>query len=134
MEQQCSGQNGVPAATWVGHGGAAAFDLRSDTQTTPTAAMLAAISVTTLDDDVYNEDQTTIDLEAHVAALAGKEAGLFVLSGTMGNQLALRSLLVQPPHSVLCDHRSHIIRHEAGGYVSHPSCYNRGTFQLTFTC
>ncbi|KAK7970710.1 hypothetical protein PG988_009783 [Apiospora saccharicola] len=121
MDQENS-QNGVSAtakpATWVGHGGAAAFDLRSDTQTTPTAAMLAAISVTTLDDDVYNEDKTTIDLEAHVAELAGKEAGLFVLSGTMGNQLALRSLLVQPPHSVLCDHRSHIIRHEAGGVAS----------------
>ncbi|KAK8089082.1 threonine aldolase [Apiospora hydei] len=122
MDQGNSRENGVPAAakpaTWVGHGGAAAFDLRSDTQTTPTAAMLAAISVTTLDDDVYNEDKTTIDLEAHVAALAGKEAALFVLSGTMGNQLALRSLLIQPPHSVLCDHRSHIIRHEAGGVAS----------------
>lgn len=77
--------------------------------------MLRAIEVTTLDDDVYAEDQTTIDLEKHVAALAGKEAGLFVLSGTMGNQLALRSLLTQPPHSVLCDHRAHIVKYEAGG-------------------
>ncbi|KAK8056281.1 hypothetical protein PG993_001508 [Apiospora rasikravindrae] len=122
MDQGNSQENGASAAakpaTWVGHGGAAAFDLRSDTQTTPTAAMLAAISVTTLDDDVYNEDKTTIDLEARVAELAGKEAALFVLSGTMGNQLALRSLLIQPPHSVLCDHRSHIIRHEAGGVAS----------------
>lgn len=119
MDQGTSQNGGGVTATWVGHGGAAAFDLRSDTQTTPTAAMLAAISVATLDDDVYNEDKTTMDLEAHVAALAGKEAALFVLSGTMGNQLALRSLLVQPPHSVLCDQRSHIIKHEAGGYVSH---------------
>lgn len=77
--------------------------------------MLKAIEVTTLDDDVYAEDRTTIDLESHIASLTGKEAGLFVLSGTMGNQLALRSLLTQPPHSVLCDHRSHVIKYEAGG-------------------
>ena len=79
--------------------------------------MLAAIQSTTLLDDVYEEDLTTNDLEAHCAALTGKEAGLFVLSGTMGNQVALRSLLKQPPYSVLCDHRSHINKYEAGGYV-----------------
>ncbi|KAK9788945.1 putative Aromatic amino acid beta-eliminating lyase/threonine aldolase domain-containing protein [Seiridium cardinale] len=112
-------ENGVkPASTWLGHEGKAAFDLRSDTQTTPTLEMLKAIQNTTLDDDVYAEDRTTNDLEDHVASLAGKEAGLFVLSGTMGNQLALRSLLTQPPHSVLCDHRSHIIKYEAGGVAS----------------
>lgn len=83
--------------------------------TTPTASMLAAIQQCTLLDDVFMEDPTTMDLEAHCAALAGKEAGLFVLSGTMGNQLALRSLLVQPPYGVLCDHRSHIVKYEAGG-------------------
>jgi threonine aldolase len=83
--------------------------------TTPTAAMLSAIQHTTLLDDVFEEDATTNDLEAHVAALAGKEAGLFVLSGTMGNQLALRSLLTQPPYGILCDHRAHILVHEAGG-------------------
>lgn len=77
--------------------------------------MLAAIANTTLLDDVYQEDPTTMDLEAHVAALCGKEAGLLVPSGTMGNQLALRSLLTQPPHSVLCDYRSHINKYEAGG-------------------
>lgn len=85
--------------------------------TTPTPSMLAAIQSCTLLDDVFREDKTTMELEAHVAALSGKEAGLFVLSGTMGNQLALRSLLTQPPHSVLCDHRSHIIQYEAGGLV-----------------
>lgn len=85
--------------------------------TVPTPSMLAAISNCTLRDDVFNEDPTTQDLEAHVAKLAGKEAGLFVLSGTMGNQVALRSLLVQPPHGVLADHRSHIILYEAGGLV-----------------
>ncbi|KAJ9139164.1 Alanine racemase TOXG [Pleurostoma richardsiae] len=112
----------MPAAkehnAWVGSAGPAGFDLRSDTQTCPTASMLAAIQSCTLADDVFQEDQTTIDLEAHVAALTGKEAGLFVLSGTMGNQIALRTLLTQPPHAVLCDHRSHIVQYEAGGVSS----------------
>lgn len=77
--------------------------------------MLAAIGNCSLLDDVRREDTTTIDLEAHCAALTGKEAGLLMLSGTMGNQVALRSLLTQPPHGVLCDYRSHIVKYEAGG-------------------
>lgn len=77
--------------------------------------MFAAIQSCTLLDDVWQEDSTTNELEAHCAALTGKEAAVFVLSGTMGSQLALRSLLTQPPHSVLCDHRSHIFKSEAGG-------------------
>ncbi|KAI0404950.1 pyridoxal phosphate-dependent transferase [Xylaria palmicola] len=108
----------APASSWVGHRGAAAFDLRSDTMTTPTPAMLNAIQTATLLDDVFEEDPTTADLEAHVAALAGKEAGLFVLSGTMGNQVALRSLLTQPPHGVLCDRECHVVKYEAGGVAS----------------
>ncbi|KAK4251273.1 pyridoxal phosphate-dependent transferase [Corynascus novoguineensis] len=104
--------------SWIGSAGAAGHDLRSDTMTTPTASMLAAIQSCTLLDDVFAEDQTTIDLENHCAALAGKEAGLFVLSGTMGNQLGLRSLLTQPPHGVVCDSRSHIVQYEAGGVSS----------------
>ncbi|KAL7921013.1 pyridoxal phosphate-dependent transferase [Trichoderma austrokoningii] len=103
---------------WVGVKGAGSLDLRSDVMTTPTPSMLAAISKCTLRDDVFGEDPTTQDLEAHVAKLTGKEAGLFVLSGTMGNQVSLRSLLVQPPHAVLADHRSHIILYEAGGVSS----------------
>lgn len=83
--------------------------------TTPTPSMLAAIQSCTLLDDVFQEDPTTADLESHCAALAGKEAGLLVLSGTMGNQVALRTLLTQPPHGVLCDYRSHIANYEAGG-------------------
>ncbi|KAG6061280.1 hypothetical protein E4U17_002105 [Claviceps sp. LM77 group G4] len=102
-------------SVWVGAQGPSSLDLRSDVVTTPTPSMLAAMQTCTLLDDVFEEDQTTKDLEAHVAALAGKEAGLFVVSGTMGNQLALRSLLTQPPHAVLCDHRAHIIHYEAGG-------------------
>lgn len=80
--------------------------------------MLAAIQNTSLNDDVYEEDDTTNDLESHVARMTGFEAGLFVVSGTMGNQLALRSQLTQPPYSILCDHRAHIIKAEAGGVSS----------------
>ncbi len=83
--------------------------------TTPTASMLAAIANCTLLDDVLHEDPTTAALEAHCAQLAGKEAGMLMLSGTMGNQVGLRTLLTQPPHAVLCDHRSHIVKYEAGG-------------------
>lgn len=79
--------------------------------------MLAAVQSCSLLDDVFNEDSSTIDLEAHVADLTGKEAALLVLSGTMGNILALRTLLTQPPHGILCDHRAHIVQYEAGGYV-----------------
>ena len=80
--------------------------------------MLTAIQNTTLLDDVFAEDPTTNDLEAHLATLTSHEAALFVLSGTMGNQLALRAHLTQPPHSVLCDHRAHILEWEAGGVAS----------------
>lgn len=71
--------------------------------------MLAAIQNTTLLDDVFHEDPTTNSLEAYIADMTGHEAALLVLSGTMGNQLAIRTHLTQPPHSVLADARSHII-------------------------
>jgi threonine aldolase len=80
--------------------------------------MLDAIANTTLMDDVFVEDPTTNELEADMAALAGHEAGLLVMSGTMGNQVALRTLLTQPPYSVLCDLRSHLLNYEAGGVSS----------------
>ncbi|KAI9845121.1 MAG: hypothetical protein M1838_001866 [Thelocarpon superellum] len=89
-----------------------------DVVTSPTASMLAAIANTTLLDDVFQEDPTTNALEADVAELTGHEAALLVLSGTMGNQVALRSLLTQPPHAVLCDARAHILGWEAGGVAS----------------
>lgn len=60
-----------------------------------------------LGDDVYQEP-STLALEAHIARLTGKEAAIFVSSGTMSNQIALRTHLKQPPYSVLCDHRAHI--------------------------
>jgi threonine aldolase len=89
-----------------------------DVVTTPTPSMLSAIQNCTLLDDVFMEDPTTISLESHLATLTSHEAALFVLSGTMGNQLALRAHLTQPPHSILCDHRAHILQWEAGGAAS----------------
>ncbi|KAG9240012.1 pyridoxal phosphate-dependent transferase [Calycina marina] len=98
--------------------GEAAFDFRSDTITTPIASMLLAIQNSTLKDDVYHEDQTTKDFEGYIAQRTSHEDALFVMSGTMGNQLALRSHLTQIPHSVLCDYRAHILTAEAGGTAS----------------
>ena len=98
--------------------GPAAFDFRSDTITTPNASMLEAIVNTTLMDDVFVEDPTTNDLEASTARLSGHEAGLLVMSGTMGNQISLRAHLSAPPHSVLVDIRGHIVNYEAGGVSS----------------
>nr|D7PHZ0.1 RecName: Full=Aldolase vrtJ; AltName: Full=Viridicatumtoxin synthesis protein J [Penicillium aethiopicum]ADI24936.1 VrtJ [Penicillium aethiopicum] len=98
--------------------GPAAFDFRSDTVTRPTEQMLAAIAATTLQDDDFRQDPTTLGLEAWMAELTGKAAGLFVVSGTMGNQLGVRAHLQSPPHSVLCDARSHLVTHEAGGVAS----------------
>lgn len=86
--------------------------------TTPTLSMLRSILKTSLLDDVYREDDTTLSLEHYISNLTGKEAGIFVLSGTMANQIALRTHLTQPPHAVLCDTRSHIIHWEAGGLAS----------------
>ncbi|PKY07154.1 l-allo-threonine aldolase [Aspergillus campestris IBT 28561] len=103
--------------TWQG-AGAAEFDLRSDTMTKPTPSMLEAICQTTLLDDVFNEDPVTQDLQTYVAKRTNHEDALLVMSGTMGNQVAIRTHLVQPPYSVLCDHRSHIVCYEAGGVSS----------------
>jgi threonine aldolase len=71
-----------------------------------------------LGDDVYHEPNTAA-LEAHMARIFGKEAAVFVPSGTMANQLAVRSHLKQPPYSILCDHRAHIYECEAGGLALH---------------
>lgn len=77
--------------------------------------MLEAITHTTLGDDVFQEDPTTNALQEYMAERTKQESALLVMSGTMGNQVAIRTHLVQPPYAVLCDHRSHIIHYEAGG-------------------
>ena len=87
-------------------------DLRSDTVTTPTAAMRRAMADAEVGDDVYGEDPTVNRLEELAAAKVGKEAALYVPSGTMGNQIALR-LLARPGTEVLCPARAHIRQYEA---------------------
>jgi threonine aldolase len=84
----------------------------------PTKEMYTYAALTSLGDDVY-EEPSTLSLEAHVAKITGKEAGIFLPSGTMSNQIALRTWLMQPPYSVLCDVRAHINKYEAGGLAFH---------------
>lgn len=98
---------------------AATRDLRSDTVTTPTESMHRAMSAAGGGDNIMLEDSTSMRFEADVAALCGKEAGLYVPSGTLSNQLCLRTWLLQPPYTVVCDARSHIHRYEAGGVSYH---------------
>lgn len=80
--------------------------------------MLESAMTCSVGDSVYKEDADTVQLENYVAKLAGKEAGLFCCSGTMSNQIALRTHLFQPPHRILCDYRSHVYTHEAGGLAT----------------
>lgn len=81
----------------------------------PTLEMLESmVSAATFADDIYGRDPTTVKLEARVAEMSGFEDALFTLSGTMGNQICLRTHLTQPPHSILCDQRTHVYALEAG--------------------
>jgi len=90
-----------------------AIDLRSDTVTQPTPAMREAIAKAPVGDDVYGEDPTVDALQRRVAGLLGKEAALFVPSGSMGNQASLRAL-TRPGDVVLASEHAHILRYEAG--------------------
>jgi threonine aldolase len=89
------------------------IDLRSDTVTRPTPAMREAIAGAEVGDDVYGEDPTIHELEARTAGILGKEAALFVPSGTMGNQISLR-VLARHGDVVLATRGCHIVRYEAG--------------------
>lgn len=89
-------------------------DLRSDTVTRPTPAMLEAMMKAAVGDDVFREDPTVNALEERTAQLFGKEAGLFCASGVMSNQIAIKAH-TQPGDEVICDRQSHIYIHESGG-------------------
>ncbi|KAK6519562.1 hypothetical protein TWF281_003387 [Arthrobotrys megalospora] len=94
----------------------AAYDFRSDTVTTPTPSMLQSIlNIAVHGDDVFSEDTTTNNLESFIVSLTGKPAACFVMSGTMGNQVSIRSHLTQPPHSIVMDSRCHVFNYEASG-------------------
>lgn len=87
--------------------------------------MLAAIVETTLGDDVFREDQTTCNFEAHVAKITGREDGMFVVSGTMANQLCLHALVYTRPCGIMFDSESHSFNYEGGG----PSILSGGMAQ-----
>ncbi|KAF4516190.1 hypothetical protein B566_EDAN000429 [Ephemera danica] len=89
------------------------IDLRSDTVTQPTEAMRKAMARADVGDDVYGEDPTVNRLQEMAAAMLGKRAALFVPSGTMSNQLAIR-VHTQPGQEVIVESTSHIVRYEQG--------------------
>lgn len=90
------------------------FDFRSDTVTRPTSAMLKAMCDADVGDDVFRDDPTVDELEAHTASLLGKETACFVPTGTMSNQIALRLHARGALSEILCDHRAHIHCWEVG--------------------
>src|SRR5262245_62695453 len=91
----------------------APIDLRSDTVTRPTPGMRAAMANAEVGDDVFSEDPTLNRLQDRVSELLDKEAALFVPSGTMSNQVALRTHLV-PMDEMICDLNCHIYQYECG--------------------
>jgi len=88
-------------------------DLRSDTLTKPTPAMRAAMAAAEVGDDVFGEDPTVLALEERSAALAGKEAAVYVPSGTMANELAIRSQ-ANPGDEILLERNAHVFDYESG--------------------
>jgi threonine aldolase len=93
------------------------IDLRSDTVTRPTPGMREAMARAEVGDDVYGEDPTVNALQERVAALLGKEAGLFVPSGTMANQVSL-GVLTRPGDEIVCDPGAHCISFESGALAA----------------
>ena len=107
-------------------------DLRSDTVTRPTAAMRAALAEAPVGDDQYGEDPTCNLLQARCAELLGKQAALWLPSGTMANQVALR-VLTRPGDEVIVSRESHAGWHETGGSAANSGVQlievgNRGVF------
>ncbi|MCP4951392.1 MAG: threonine aldolase family protein [Arenicellales bacterium] len=101
------------------------YDFYSDTKSMPTNAMLESIVSAPLGDEQKGEDPTTTKLEARVAELLGKEAAVFMISGTMCNEIAVR-VHCRPGDEVICDTSSHLLNFECGspaalsGVVLHP--------------
>ena len=96
-------------------------DLRSDTVTKPCSAMRAAIAAAEVGDDVLGDDPTILALEAKIATMLGKEAALFVASGTMSNAVAIRAQ-TQPGDEIITESTSHIYIYEGGGFAALSGC------------
>ena len=97
------------------------IDFRSDTVTLPTPEMLAYMHQAPVGDDVFGEDPSINALEAKSASLFGMEAGLFCPSGTMTNQLAIKTH-TQAGDEVICEELSHVYQYEGGGIASNSGC------------
>jgi threonine aldolase len=93
------------------------IDLRSDTVTKPTPAMLEAMMTAPVGDDVFGEDPTVNKLEATAAEMFGMEAALYCPSGTMSNQVAIK-VHTQPGDEVICDKTAHVYQYEGGGIAA----------------
>ena len=100
------------------------IDLRSDTVTRPTPAMRKAMFEAEVGDDVYGEDPTVNRLEQRAAAILGKEAALFVPTGSMGNAIGVK-LHTSPGDEVICDHRAHVLDWELGVHAWFSGCLLR---------
>jgi threonine aldolase len=100
------------------------IDLRSDTVTRPTPEMRRAMAEAEVGDDVYREDPTVNRLEQRAAEILGKEAALFVPSGTMGNQIAVK-VHTRPGQEVICDERCHMFNFEMGDMAAVSGCQAR---------
>jgi threonine aldolase len=97
------------------------IDFRSDTVTKPTSGMLTFMQSAQVGDDVFGEDPSINTLESIAAAKFGMEAGLFCPSGTMTNQLAIKTH-TQAGDEIICDELSHIYQYEGGGIAFHSGC------------
>ncbi len=91
----------------------AIIDLRSDTVTKPSPEMREVMSTAEVGDDVFGEDPTVNALQEKIKELTGKDAALFVTSGTQANQISINAH-TQPGNEVICEYRSHIFNYEAG--------------------
>lgn len=100
------------------------IDLRSDTVTQPTPEMREAMYRAEVGDDVFGEDPTVNALEERAAEMAGKQAAVFVPSGTMGNQVSI-AVHTSPGREVVCDSHSHIVMYEMGMLARFSGCLAR---------
>jgi len=103
---------------------ASIVDLRSDTVTRPTPEMRRAMAEAEVGDDVYGEDPTVNRLEQRAAEIFGREAAIFVPSGTMGNQIAIR-LHTHHGQEVICEERAHIFNYEMATMAAFSGCVAR---------
>jgi threonine aldolase len=99
-------------------------DLRSDTVTKPTAAMRRAMADAEVGDDVYGEDPTINRLEQRAAEIFGREAAIFVPTGSMGNQIAIK-IHTQPGQEIICEERAHVFNWEMATLSSFSGCIVR---------